>query len=761
MKLRLICYATCTAGLLIWNLAAAQTLPERLLVQDNLIGQTTGKPQGAGRFVSERGWQSAGGRIVYDAGEPVEKGYFEATMRGIMLPAIGAAKSNMLSAWESGEPFKSGKEQGSNWMLRIGTSCHIKLLAFSDGSSTRYETNVDTYPVNGEAHRYRVQWDRGHVVYTIDGKPLGEFQFPRMSLRYFVIGLDNSFSSDALTDPAPIFSDIRIVSQSEPIPTTPIATKTVERYALFEQAFGISQAANRSYQTIQVNATFTRHGGGTYTIPLFYDGNDTFRVRFSPDSPGRWSWRVTSSDAKLNGQSGVFTCVPSENRGGVIAKGHAPGREMVYQNGAKYWLLGDTNWRAFATDPAENLTAQTFRHYVDQRAAQGFTFLQTALLPGSGNEGGNPFLDAALTQPNPAYWQTVDQRVQHLNQKGITPLLVLAWGSAQNSLKATAWSDFVDDVARERYVAYVVGRYAAYNVAFGIAADWNTADHGPAQMARMSRLGTLIQATDPHNRWITVLSDAAKDAGSVSRFADEPWMTFNDYRNSAENLYVRNYAYPMPQKMTVHTNYAPTNATTEQFRHATWDVVMAGNYPVMAFADTYLGGLGHVGTFGSDSVAQQANLNAVAVLRHFFEEVVPNGNGRGEWTWIKPFHRTFRADTLIRADLGRSNDGPNHTPPAIMHSALAKEGKGFTAVVYMRGQARPHRLTPLHDPLDPGPKLGERLHSIHRFNPRTGEYVHERDIRGASPTLTLIPPDTQDWVFVVQRKNVFDPVAVK
>ncbi|AQG77988.1 DUF5060 domain-containing protein [Spirosoma montaniterrae] len=736
----------------------AQSVPERVLVQDALAGQTTGKPQGAGAFVEAGGWRSAGGRIIYDAGEAIERGYFEATIRGMTLPAVGAAKSNILSAWESGEPFKSGKEKGSNWMLRIGTSCHLKMLAFSDGSGTRYEVNVPDVTVRGEAHRYRMEWNRGRLTYTIDGKRLGEFPFARMSLRYFVIGLDNSFVSDALTDPAPIISDVRLVSQSEPMPTTPVATEVVERYGIFDKIF----IGNSSQTTdSQTKAMFTRHAGGTYEIPLFPDGANGWRFRFSPDSPGRWTWRIQSADARLNGQTGVFTCVPSDNRGGVIVKGHAPGRELTYQNGRPYWLMGETNWAAFRAEPTENLTFDTFRQYVDKRVGQGFTFLQTALLPGGSNEGGKPFLDRAMTQPNLAYWQAIDRRVNYLNQKGITPLLVLAWGDRQNPLGATAWSDFADQTARERYAAYVIARYSAYNVAFGIAADWNKTDDSPTQAARMDRLGTLMQQTDPHHRWITILGDAGKEAGSVSRFAGASWMSFYDFRNSLQNLYVRNYTYQIPQKITVHTGYAPVDATPDAFRHATWDVVMAGNYPVTAFADTYLGGLQFGGKFGADSAAQRVKFEQLALLRHFFEEVAPNGNGRGEWSWIKPFHRSFRADTLIRAAIGRSADGPRHTPPTVMHSVLAKEGKGFTAVVYMRGQAGPHTLTPLHDPLDPAPKLTQRLHSIHRYNPRTGEYVHERDVTGTSATLTLTPPDAQDWVFVVQRKNVFDPLAAK
>ncbi|MFN4145471.1 MAG: DUF4038 domain-containing protein [Runella sp.] len=733
---------------------------ERLLIADPLHQQTTGKPQGAGEFMPDGGWRSKGGRIVYDAGEAIEKGYFEATVRGVTLPAQAAAKSNIITAWESGEPFKSGKEKGANWMLRIGTSCHIKLLAFSDNSSTRIETNVDKYTIQGEPHRFRIAWSSGKVVYTIDGQPLGEFQFARMSVRYFVIGIDNSFSDNALTNPAPIISDIKLVNLGEPMPQTPAPTESVARYGVFEKSF---KQPTGEAKSLTAKVTFWRHGGGSYTIPLFEDGNGTARFRFSPDAPGRWTWRVEASNPSLDGQTGVFTCLPSELRGGVIAKGHAPGRELTYQNGQKYWLLGDTQWTAFEKNTTENLDFQSFKKYIDQRAQQGFTFLQTALLAGGTNEGGTPFLDKALTQPNPAYWQEVDKRVQYLNQRGITPLLALAWGGESKESKGITWDDFGNDAARQRYAQYIVARYAAYNVAFAVAADWNTTDSSPARIASMNRLGTTIQQADPHHRWITILGDASRESGSVSRFATESWMTFSDFRNSAENLYIRNFGERNNEKITVHGGFLKISPTTtiDDARHALWDVVMAGNYPIMAFADTEWGGQHTPAQFNGYATSHATFLRQLELMRHFFEEVAPRDNSRGEWSWIKPFHRSFRGDTLIKAPQSRTTDRANHRPPAVMHGVLAKEGKGFTAVVYMRGQATPHTLRILHDPLDPTDKLPQRVHSVHRYNPRTGEYIHQADLTGILPTLTLTPPDAQDWVFVVQRKNIFDPLAQK
>lgn len=738
--------------------ANAQAVSEKIVVQDALRGQSSGKAQGAGEFLPEGGWRSRGGRLVYDAGEVIEKGRFEITMRGVTLPATGAAKSNVLTAWESGEPFKSGKEPGAFWMLRIGTSCHVKALAASDGSDTRYEADIHPpQPVQGEAHRYRIEWAGGVVRYFMDGARVYEHTFPRMAVRYFVLGLDNSFSANALTDPAPILSDLNIVNGGAALPTSPIAGETVARYSVFEKTFAASGRQANPYRDGWATVTFRRHMGATKTLPLFFSGKNGWKFRFSPDSPGRWDWRIESNDPALNGQTGAFTCAPSELKGGLVVKGNASTRSLTYENGAEYWLFGDTNWAAFAADNTEKLNRQTVARYAEVRAGQGFNFVQTALLTGQPNEGGAPFLDLKAEVPNEAYWREVDERVRMFNERGITPLLALAWGAKKAPLFTQTWAEFPSDAARLRFARYAVARYGAFNVAFALAGEWNRADASPARGALMKKLGETVAAADPHDRWITLTADPAK-GGSVAAFAAEPWATFHDVRTSPRDRYASQFGANFPEKITVQAGLPVVGKTTppDVLRHAAYDGLMAGNYLVVAFAGSQFGGFDQPGPF--DPTAEAEGLRSLQLAKTLFLDEVPRGNGRGGWNWIRPFRPgTFRGDTLLVAPAPRSADGPNRTPPARQHAVLAKEGKGFTAVVYVRGQVGTYQLKPLHDPLDPARKVSERTHTVHRFDPRTGEYSLLTTLTGESPLIALTLPDAQDWVFVVRRVNIFEP----
>ena len=738
--------------------ARAQAVAEKTLTDDALRGQSRGTSQGAGEFLPDGGWRSRGGRLVYDAGEVIENGAVEITMRGVALPATGAAKSNVLTAWESGEPFKSGKEPGAFWMLRIGTTCHLKALAASDGSDTRYEADLHPpQPVRGEAHRYRIEWANGVVKYFLDGAPLYEHTFSRMAVRYFVLGLDNSFSANALTDPAPILSDLKLVNRGAVMPISPAASETVARYAIFEKTFAASGRHANPYRDVTATVTFRRHMGATKTLPLFFTGKNTYAFRFSPDSPGRWDWKIDSNDPALNGQTGAFACAPSDLRGGLVVKGNASTRSLTYENGAEYWLFGDTNWAAFAAERAENLSRQTVTRYAEVRAGQGFNFLQTALLTGRPNEGGAPFLDLAGEIPNEAYWREVDARVRMFNGRGITPLLTLAWGAKKAPLFTQTWAEFPSDAARLRFARYAVARYSAYDVAFALAGEWNRADASPARVALMKKLGETVAAADPHDRWITLTADPAKD-GSVARFAAEPWAAFHDFRTSPRDRYASQFKGSFPEKITVQAGLPVVggNASPEALRHAVYDALMAGNYLVTAFAGSQFGGFDQPGPF--DPAAGTEGLRALQLAKTLFLDEVPRGNGRGGWNWIRPFRPgTFRGDTLLVAPVARSADGPDETPPAHQYAVLAKEGKGFTAVVYVRGHAGTYRLKPLHDPLDPARKTAQRTHTVHRFDPRTGEYVLLDTLTGEAPTIALTPSDAQDWVFVVRRLNIFEP----
>src|SRR6478735_7935800 len=69
--------------------------------------------------------------------------------------------------------------------------------------------------------------------------------------------------------------------------------KTVERWGVHEI---VLRGPDKGNPYVDVTLTAVYQGAGqTFTVPGFYDGDGTFRVRFSPPQTGEWTWAVDSN----------------------------------------------------------------------------------------------------------------------------------------------------------------------------------------------------------------------------------------------------------------------------------------------------------------------------------------------------------------------------------------------------------------------------------------------------------------------------------
>jgi putative membrane-bound dehydrogenase-like protein len=293
--------------------------------------------------------------------------------------------------------------------------------------------------------------------------------------------------------------------------------RDVPSFGIFEETFTQQRSYGNPYVEVSATATFVQPGGRQRSIPLFWDGGAKWKVRFSPDVIGAWSWSVTSSDAGLNGANGSFTCVSSTKRGGVMALAGYP-YHFQHQDGTPYWLFGDTQWESFADDPAQGLSSSSMSRYFTLRAGQGFNYVHTEIIglvrssniDASGHE--NPaFHDYRAETINPAYFQEADARLRQANSLGIMLGLILMepYFTPAASIDPAyrydnrSWMSFPDEAARLRYARYVVARYSAFNVLFLLTSEWGPSpkpmDHD-ASIAMFNRIGTEIQNHDPHHR---------------------------------------------------------------------------------------------------------------------------------------------------------------------------------------------------------------------------------------------------------------------
>jgi hypothetical protein len=517
------------------------------------------------------------------------------------------------------------------------------------------------------------------------------------------------------------------------------AGAAVPRFGVFETALMQADVPVNPYTTIEATATITRPDGGTRTIPLFWDGGRTWKLRLAPDAIGEWRWSVRANDPGLDGKSGTFSCVPSDNRGSIQPMTGHP-RHFQRQDGTPFYFMGDTAWALYQNNSGEKLDRASVLHYLDVRAKQGFNVIHSMLISEAdwGNDGGMPFPDLAAEVTNPAYWQEVDTRLKYLTERGMIAGLVLAWTDHGKSKQS--WQYFPSEEACRRYARYIVARYSAFPIFFVVCGEWGLTKDDAAARRLYEAIGAEIKKQDPHGRMVAIHTDG-RGPQHLKPFAGSAWNDFGDYMQTYDNLhgsilYCRDvgkpvvnaeYAYYRREAEDGTVNKAHS-ADVDITRAATWDIVMAGGYIVTGFGTTYFGGNRCRGPFDVDAAKNDDWEAQVQHVRTFFTA--------REWWKLEPH------DELLTAPVERGQEenvvvDRSGRPPRTTYWALAESGRQYIA--YVRGVRGVCTLAL-------GDIPSQTAFTVRRFDPRTGRYTRLSDYRGHGP-VPLQTPDEQDWVF--------------
>jgi len=86
----------------------------------------------------------------------------------------------------------------------------------------------------------------------------------------------------------------------------------------FEEKVANSKYYQDPIRDVELKISYDRPDGSEVPFWGFYDGEQTWRVRFMPDHIGRWRYRARFSDG-TSGPAGEFECVDSETPGPLEA----------------------------------------------------------------------------------------------------------------------------------------------------------------------------------------------------------------------------------------------------------------------------------------------------------------------------------------------------------------------------------------------------------------------------------------------------------
>lgn len=237
------------------------------------------------------------------------------------------------------------------------------------------------------------------------------------------------------------------------------------------------------FDDVNVDVTFTGPDGTTMVVPAFWDGGDTWKVRFAPNRLGTWTYTTTSSnpaDLGLHQRTGSIDCVPYTGSLEIYERGFVrtePGkRYFVYDDGTPFFYIGDTHW-SMPQEPYEEM----FTPLVDDRVAKGFTVYQSEPL-GSGYN-----LADGVDESDVARFKNLDARFEYIADAGLVHANSQLF-FANEFRNAAAYPEEY----QQKLTRYWVARYAAF------PALWTT-----AQESDKNLYGTYDSATNP---WKTIFN---------------------------------------------------------------------------------------------------------------------------------------------------------------------------------------------------------------------------------------------------------------
>lgn len=266
------------------------------------------------------------------------------------------------------------------------------------------------------------------------------------------------------------------------------AGSTVPRWGVHEIALKTAVPGNPF--DVVLTADFT-DGKTKLKARGFFDGDGTWRIRFSPPTEGVWRWRTTSPVKALNGQAGTITAIaPRSGDHGPLRV--AGGYHFAHADGTPYRQIGTTAYAwAQQGDALCDQTLATLK-------ASPFNKVRMCVFPNVAAEPIHPFEKVGeswnLDRLNPAYFRRLEDRVRRLDELGIQADLILF-----HPYDAKSGWHAMTPARDDRYVRYMVARFASFsNVWWSLANEYDLVK--AKSVADFERIGQLIQREDPYGR---------------------------------------------------------------------------------------------------------------------------------------------------------------------------------------------------------------------------------------------------------------------
>ena len=289
----------------------------------------------------------------------------------------------------------------------------------------------------------------------------------------------------------------------------------VQQWDRFELVLKHTYTGN-SFLNVNLTATFSSNDTA-YTVAGFYDGDNTFKVRFMPDKIGVWNYLTKSNIPQLNNKKGSFESVKATNDNHGIVR-VSDTYNFKYADGKQYFPLGTTAyaWQHMGQQLQET-TLQTLKNASFNKIRMcvfpkdyDLVKEEPELYPFAIKEfvkdlKGKEKKVWDFTQFNPAFFQHLEKRINDLNRLGIEADLILfhpydkgRWGFDSMSMDVNI-----------RYIKYITARLSSFRNIW-----WSMANEYDYLKARTHDdwiiLSKAVASSDPYHHLLSIHGSTAK-----------------------------------------------------------------------------------------------------------------------------------------------------------------------------------------------------------------------------------------------------------
>ncbi len=558
-----------------------------------------------------------------------------------------------------------------------------------------------------------------------------------------------------------------------------------ELWVANELVFTASAGYADPFDDVTLDMVLTNTSDGVIlTVPGFWDGGGTWRVRFTLTSEGVWTYRTVcsnESDTGLHNRTGAVNAVPYTGELDIYKHGFVTANEgkrfFTYADGTPFFYLGDTHWGMAseeldgAGEHAGGTAVEShFKYIVDTRVRQGFTVYQSEPI------GAVYDLTDGVGQNDVAGFDYLDKQFAYIASAGLVHANACFFYPATMTGAA-----FADMAYLQKLTRYWVARYSAYPVLWtlGQEVDNDFYEMFDTENNPYKSVGVYIHTYDAYRHPLSAHQEhtgATKASNSAFKdVAGHNWFAaqWSPKLNGQLDFGVpRDYWENGDGKIAVNYEGRYDYLWTKHFgaRAQGWTAYLNGLYgygygcaDIWLYKSTY--DMDTVSDDGIDTVTPEdkavlwpqslefETAYQLGAMRKFLEE--------NEWWNLTPRFdgsQWFSGDTLFNfmvkvTEIFKGSGSLLEKMSALLqigsltpYFSLATDGNS-RYVIYFYNQSTD---TGVVNNMDRAARYTARW-----FNPRTGEY--EGEVRDVAPNLfgSYRPggkPDSGDWVLLLEKQ---------